>query len=170
MSITRWFLAVALFVVPAVRAQEPAKPGPEHANLKKLVGTWDTTMKMGGQETKGIATYKMDLGGLWLVSTFEGSIGADKFSGRGFDSYDAGKKKYVGVWFDSMSTSPMITEGTYDQATKTMTMTGEGPGMDGKPMKHKMVSVMPDDDTMNFAMYMGDVKEPMFTILYKRKK
>ena len=26
------------------------------------------------------------------------------------------------------------------------------------------------DDTVNFSMYMGEGKEPMFTILYKRKK
>ena len=40
----------------------------------------------------------------------------------------------------------------------------------GKPTKHKTVSEMPDDNTINFAMYMGDAKEPMFTIVYKRKK
>jgi hypothetical protein len=111
----------------------------------------------------------MDLGGLWLVSAFEGSIGGQRFSGRGFDSYDATKKKFVGVWFDSMSTTPMVMEGTYNAATKTLTMVGEGPGMDGKPVKHRAVSVMPDDNTINFSMYMGDTNEPTFTILYKRK-
>jgi len=174
MTTVRCFCAVALTVLlaaPAVRAQEGAKPGPEHETLKKIVGTWDTTMKMMGMpESKGVATYKMDLGGLWLASTFEGDMGGTKFSGRGFDSYDAGKKKYVGVWFDSMTTSPMVMEGTYDKASKTMTMTGDAPGMDGKMAKHKIVTVMPDDNTMNFAMYVGDVKEPAFTIVYKRKK
>ena len=32
-----------------------------------------------------------------------------------------------------------------------MTMNGTGPGMDGKPTKYKSVSVMPDDDTINFT-------------------
>jgi Protein of unknown function (DUF1579) len=168
-----WSIAVALaaaVAAPSARAQEPPKPGREHAELKKLEGVWDTTMKMAGQETKGTATYKMDLGGLWLVSHFEGSFGGMKFSGRGYDSYDAGKKKYVGVWFDSMTTTPMVMEGTLDPATKTMTMVGEGPGMDRKIVKHKTVSKMVDDDTMQFGMYVGDAKEPAFTILYKRKK
>ena len=49
-------------------------------------------------------------------------------------------------------------------------MTGDGTGMDGKPAKWKSVSVMPDDDTMKMTMYVGDAKEPMFTIVYKRKK
>jgi hypothetical protein len=160
----------ALLVVPAVRAQEPPKPGPEHEQLKKLEGTWDMTMKFGGQDSKGTMTWKMDLGGLWLSSKCEADMGGMKFHGHGMDSYDAGKKKYVGVWFDSMSTTPMVMEGTFDKEKKTLTMTGEGPGMDGKPTKHKMTSQWVDDDTINFAMYMGDAKEPGFTIAYKRKK
>jgi Protein of unknown function (DUF1579) len=172
MTTVRLLCAVALvttITVSGVRAQG-AKPGPEHDLLKKLVGNWDTTIKMAGQESKGTATYKMDLGGLWLVSNFEGSMMGEKFSGRGFDSYDAGKKKFVGVWFDSMSTTPMTMEGNYDAAKKTMTMIGEAPGMDGKMTKHRIVTEMPDDNTMNFAMYAGDAKEPAFTILYKRKR
>ena len=47
---------------------------------------------------------------------------------------------------------------------------GDGPGMDGKPTKYKSVSHMPDDDTIHFSMYMGDGKDPAFTIVYKRKK
>jgi hypothetical protein len=172
MNSVRYFCAIALavLVAPAASAQEAPKPGPEHEVLKKMEGTWDATMKFGGMESKGTTIYKMDLGGLWLASTFEGDLGGIKFSGRGLDSYDAAKKKYVGVWVDSMSTSPMLMEGTYDQSKKTLTMTGDGPGMDGKPTKFKAVSEMPDNDTINFAMYMGDGKEPAFTIVYKRKK
>jgi hypothetical protein len=173
MTTVRWFCAIALAVVlaaPAAQAQEFPKPGPEHEVLKKLVGTWDLTMKGGGMESKGTVTYKLDLGGLWLVSTLESDFGGMKFSGRGLDTYDVAKKKYVSVWADSMTTSPMVMEGTWDKEKKSMTMTGEGPGMDGKPTKFKSVSEMVDDDTMNFRMYMGDEKEPGFTIQYKRKK
>ena len=59
-----------------------------------------------------------------------------------------------------MITSPMTLEGTYDKAKKTMTMAGEGPGEGGKSAKFKSISEMPDDDTINFSMYMGDAKEP----------
>ena len=125
---------------------------------------------MPGQESKGKATYKMEVGGLWLVSTFEGDMGGTKFYGRGLDSYDAAKKKFVSVWVDNMITSPMTMEGTYDKAKKTMTLSGEGPGMDGKPAMFKSETEMPDDNTMNFRMYIGGGKEPAFTIVYKRKK
>ena len=51
-----------------------------------------------------------------------------------------------------------------------MTMVGDGVGMDVKPAKWKSVSEMPDNDTVNMSMFVGDAKEPMFTITYKRKK
>jgi hypothetical protein len=173
MKTVRWLCAVTLaatVTVPATRAQEPPKPGPEHEVLKKHVGTWDLTMSFGGMESKGTVTYKMELGGLWLTSSVESDLGGMKFQGRGMDTYDPAKKKYVAVWLDSMSTSPMLMEGTFDQATKTMTMVGDGPGMDGKPTRHKAVSEWKDDDTFHFKMYMGDSKEPSFTIAYKRRK
>src|SRR5262245_15967286 len=173
MKTLRWFCAAALTVVlavPAARAQEFPKTGPEHELLKKWEGTWETTMKFGDMETKGSATYKMELGGLWLASNFEGEFGGTKFYGKGLDTYDPAKKKYIGIWCDSMSTAPLLMEGTFDKEKKTMTMSGDGPGMDGKPMRFKAVSEWKDDNTVNFSMFMGDAKEPGFTIVYKRKK
>ena len=166
------YLAViaGLLFAGAANAQEPPKPGPEHELLKKMAGTWEATMKFGGMESKGTAVYKMDLGGLWLTSTFEGNFGGMKFSGRGLDGYDTTKKKYVGVWIDSMMTGVMVMEGTYDKDKKTFTMTGEGPGMDGKPEKYKAVTETKDDDNVVMSMYVGGGKEPAFVINYKRKK
>ena len=163
------FVVGAVLVLPAW-AQEPAKPGPEHKLLKKMEGTWDTTMKAGGMEFKGTMTYKMELNGLWLVGSLESDLGGQKFYGKGLDTYDAKKKKYVSYWFDSMGTTPMVLEGTLDKTKKKLTMLGEGPGMDGKPAKWRSESEMPDNDTINFRMFVGDAKEPMFTITYKRKK
>ena len=163
-------VAAVLAFAPAVRAQEPPKPGPEHEVLKKMAGDWTLTMKFGGMETKGTVTYKMDLGGLWLASSLESELFGAKFQGRGMDSYDAAKKKYVSYWFDSMATSPVVMDGDYDKEKKTLTLEGTGPGMDGKPAKYKSVSTMPDDDTINFSMYVGGVADPAFTIVYKRKK
>ncbi|HEX3150205.1 MAG TPA: DUF1579 domain-containing protein [Gemmataceae bacterium] len=172
MKTLRWFCAVAMsaaLVVSSARAQEPPKPGPEHEQLKKLEGAWEATMKIMGMESKGTMTYKMDVGGLWLTSNYEGEFLGGKFHGKGFDSYDTAKKKYVGIWVDSMSTSPLLMEGTFDKDKKEMTMTGEGPGPTG-PTKMKAVTKFVDDNNIVFEMYMGDGKEPQFTITYKRKK
>jgi len=172
MKTLRWFCAAALAVavgVPSARAQEPPKPGPEHEQLKKLEGTWEATMKYMGQESKGTMTYKMEVGGLWLTSNYEGDFAGAKFYGKGFDSYDAGKKKFVSVWVDSMITTPMFMEGTYDKEKHTLTMTGEGPSPAG-PTKFKSVTHFVDDNNIQMDMYMGDAKDPGFTITYMRKK
>ena len=172
MKTVRWLCAIALagsLVAPAA-AQEPPKPGPEHELLKKMVGTWDVTMNVGGMEAKGTMVYKMVLGGLWLSGDFEGEFGGSKFQGHGMDSYDPVKKKYVSVFMDSMSTSPMVTEGTYDKEKKALTMAGDGPGMDGKPTKYKSVSEFPDDNTIVVTMSMGDGKDQLFKMTFKRRK
>jgi hypothetical protein len=163
-------LTLAAVLIGTAAAQETPKPGPEHKQLKKLEGTWDTTMKFGDNESKGTMTYKMELGGLWLVGSLNSGLGKEKYYGKSMETYDPKKKKYVSYWFDSMSATPMTLEGTYDKENKTLTMSGDSVGMDGKPAKWKSVSQHQDDDTIVMSMYVGDAKEPMFTVTYKRKK
>jgi hypothetical protein len=160
----------AVLAAPAL-AQEPRipKPGPEHKLLKKREGTWTTTVKAGARESKGTMTFKMELGGLWLVGSLTSELGEQKFYGKSMDTYDARKKKYVSVWFDSMSTTPLTMEGNFDK-DKKLTLVGVGVGMDGKPAKWRSVSKMPDNDTVVSTMYIGDGKDPAFTVTYKRKK
>lgn len=165
--------ALGALLVPGVLGQEPPKPGPEHDRLKRMVGTWQATIKLGDQESHGTMTYKMALGGLWLASEFEGEFGGMKFSGRGLDTYDPAKKKYVQVWADSMSTSPMLLEGTVDKEGKVLTSVGEGPGINGPQTKYQNTLEQKDDDTL--IMTMGTLGQDgkstvMFSITYKRKK
>jgi hypothetical protein len=170
-------LCLNLFVVASAGStlgQEFPTPGPEHAQLKKMEGTWDAAISMpeGGDSSKGEMTCKMECGGMWLASDFKGDFGGFQFSGKGLDGYDAKSKKYVAVWVDSMSGRPMNLEGTFDEATSTLTMTGEGPGMDGQPTKFKNVTKFESEDEHVFKMYEvknGDEKL-MMTIAYKRKK
>ena len=118
-------------------------------------------------EPAGIVTYKPHPGDEVEIGSF-GLL--PEFTGKGLDSYDAGKKKYVSVWVDNMITTPLVMEGSYDPEKKALTMSGPGAGPDGKPTTWKMVTTMADANAMNSAMYVGDQKEPAFTISYKRKK
>jgi hypothetical protein len=160
---------VLLNLVPSARAQEPAKPGKEHDHLKRLVGTWDAET----ESSRGTMTYKMGLGGLWLIGDFEGEFGGMKFQGKGLDTYDPATKKYRSVWVDSFSTAPRIMEGNLDKDNKVMTMTGEGPWQQGKTAKFKSITEIKDADTVNFDLFVVDEdgkEQPMVKITYKRKK
>jgi hypothetical protein len=165
--------AAALFVTSVAQAQGPTEPGPEHERLKKLEGTWDAVVDSGGEQSKGTMTYKMELGGLWLIGHYKGQFGDLAFEGRGADGYDTQKGKYVATWIDSMSTTPMISEGTYDESEKTLTMIGEGAGPTGNNTKYKSVTKMIDENKMKFTMSMqgadGEYSEIM-TIDYTRRK
>ena len=158
-----------LNMLPSAQAQQPPKPGKEHDHLERLVGTWDAETESGN----GTMTYKMGLGGLWLIGDFEGEFGGIKFQGKGLDTYDSTTKKYRSVWVDSFSTSPRTMEGNLDKDHKVMTMTGEGRGPDDKPAKFKSVTEIKDTDTLNFSLFMvdkDDKEQPMVNIEYKRRK
>lgn len=175
------WLSVACVLVAMVvwnaadgRAQSFPQPGPQHELLKEAEGTWDAVIKGSeGPEVKGTATGKMTCGGLWLASEFKMDIGGQEFQGRGLDGYDLDKKKFVSVWVDSMSTAPLLFEGDYDAASKTLTLTAQGKGPDGATTKFKSVSKSRDKDHHTFQMFVtgSDGKETlMMTIEYTRKK
>lgn len=178
MLFTRSSIAVAilssLFILgKSLEGQEIPRPTREHDFLKKFEGTWDAKIKADGEEYKGTSTFKMELGGLWLASEFVGDFGGFKFEGKGMDSYDTRRKKYVSVWCDSMTTSPLLMEGTVDASGKKMTMAGEGPAPDGKMTKYTSITEFKSDDLMLFTLSAPgpDGKEQsVMSVEYQRKK
>jgi hypothetical protein len=166
-------IVVVLVWAGLSQAQEFQKPGPEHEKLKEFEGSWDAVMDLGGQKSKATANYKSICGGMWIESDFQGDLGGFKFQGRGLDGYSQKKKKYVGVWVDSLESAPMLSEGDYDPKTGLLVMTGESLGPDGKPQKFKNTTETKDKDHFTFRMYMiqPDGKEQLaFSIEYTRRK
>lgn len=165
----------SLLLLPGLRsaAQAPSGPGPEHDGLKRLAGEWTATIKGEGGDSKGVQVARMECGGLWLSVDFKSDFGGVPFQGRGLDGYDPVSKKHVSVWVDSMSTKPMVFEGTMDKARKTLTMHADGVGMDGKPAKFKSVTRYLDDDHHVFTLFVigsDGAEQKMMSIEYARKK
>lgn len=151
----------------------------EHKVLKKDVGVWEGEMKLWmapDQEpmvSKGTERNRM-LGGFWLLSNYTADLGGQEFRGHGQFGYDVKKKKYVGTWVDSMTTSISTMEGTYDEAKDEMTMfmTSIDPES-GKEVKAKSVTKYTGKNTRLFTMYMadpsgGDAWMKSMEISYKR--
>lgn len=171
-------LAVILGGVAAAQEEFP-KPGPEQEQLKKLAGDWQGECKFyppGAEdavEFEGNYTAKLDVGGYFLISKFEGNLGGQAFQGRGMTGYDPFQKKYTGVWVDSMGPAIYHIRGEWDKAGKTYTEQMKGPRPDGKPMKMRLVTKVIDDDQLHMTMYAPgeDGKEArMMEIKYTRKK
>jgi hypothetical protein len=180
MTRTDWLvLSLVAFMIARTdvsQAQGPRipKPGPEHATLQKMEGTWDVALTLlGSVKTTGEATYKMQCGGLWLERDLKFTLGQTTIHTKGLETYDPVKKKYIGIQIDSMSTAPSIVEGTYDDAMTTLTQTGEARDFRGAPEQVKNVTKHTDDDHVVVDVYriLPDGKErKMLTIEYTRRK
>ncbi|WP_197454264.1 DUF1579 domain-containing protein [Stieleria varia] len=154
-------------------AQIPAA-GQEYDVLGEDVGDWDveiTNYASGTPEvTRGTESNKM-LGNFWLISDFEGKMMGLDFKGHGSTGYDPETKKYVGTWVDSLSPGMMHLKGEYDKETKTMTLVGMAPGMDGNPAKHRMTTVYKDGKRV-MTMYItlqGGEETKFMQLAYTKK-
>jgi hypothetical protein len=110
-------------------------------------GTWDGTAVINGKESKAVKTEKLGLGNLWLIEHFQTDIDGVKFEGHGMTTYDSLKKKYVNIWIDSMSTSPMISEGNFEKGNR-LVMKGKFSTPDGKTLDFTTITERKDENHM----------------------
>lgn len=149
---------------------EMAKLNDNHKLLASTEGTWSFVVKswMNGdttakpQESKGTAVRKSIMGGRYVTMDVKGKMqmpdekGKMKdmdFNGMGWDGYDNAKQKFVSAWVDSMGTGIMMSEGTYDAASKTLTYTGQFQMTPTMTMKIREVLKMTDKDHMVFEWF-----------------
>jgi hypothetical protein len=147
-----------------------AKPGENHKILEESVGSWTYTTKFWmspdtntpPMESSGTAVTKSIMGGRYFQSDHTGKMqmpGADgkmmdiEFHGMEIAGYDNVKKKFVSSWVDNMGTGIMLSEGTYDPATKTITYTSEYEAMPGMKTKTRELVKLTDKDHHTFEFY-----------------
>jgi hypothetical protein len=157
-----------------------ATPGDAHKKLSPMAGSWTADVKMwmapGAPPAagSGAAENSWALDGRWLEQRFTGNFMGMPFTGVGYTGYDNIKKKYVGTWMDTMTTSMMISDGKADADGKSITFssTMDDP-MTGKtsPVKEKVTVVDADHHTLEMWGAGPDGKMfKMMEINYTRKK
>jgi len=111
----------------------PMGPGPESARLQKLVGTWKQTFKspvipdLPAEGTVGTEVITAGPGGFSILTDYEDpSFMGMGFKGHGITTWDATAGKYKSAWTDSMMGGLEVMEGSWDEATKTLTMRRQG--------------------------------------------
>lgn len=166
---------------------EMGKPNENHKLLASLDGNWSYTIKFWmnpdpnakPQESGGTATRKTIMDGRYSVMEVNGKMempGPDgkmkttQFKGMGIDSYDNVKKKFVGSWIDNMGTGIMMSEGTYDPATKTFTFTTEVEAVPGMKTQVREILKVPDNNHMTFEWFenQGGQEKKTMEINYTR--
>lgn len=157
-------------------------PGPIHAMIASWDGTWlgESSMFEGPDKPRVNYTIttvnKMIMGGRYQEAINTGEMMGMPFEGRSLTAYDNHKKVFKTTWIDNFGTGIMVLEGPWDEATKSMTLTGTmiDPGMgDGleTPMREVFKIVDADHQEMQmFANYPGMGEVMMMEIKWTRKK
>ena len=155
-----------------------ATPGAPHKLFASLEGTWTTRTKSWMEPDKpptemtGTCTQKMLLGGRYLHQEYTGEMMGEPFNGINIIGYDNHTKKYVSVWFDSMSTGIYLFEGTAGADGKTITQESSFDDPVRGPMGWRSVTRFMDDNTLEYEMYLtpkGGKEEKMMEMTVTRK-
>jgi len=139
---------------------EYATPGSVHQMLAKSDGNWvsDASMWMAPDspavKMTGTAVNKMIIGGRYQESVHKGIMMGMPFEGRSTMGYDNAKKLFQSTWIDNMGTGTMVMEGTWDDATKTMTSKGKMYDVaSGKDIDVRETYQIVDDNTHKMEMF-----------------
>jgi hypothetical protein len=147
---------------------ELAKLNENHKILGELAGNWNYTVKMWmdpsapAYESKGTAVRKPIMDGRYYMADVTGQMempGPDgkkqemTFKGRSIEGYDNARKKFVSSWIDNMGTGIMMSEGTYDPATKTFSYDSEIEMMPGMKTKVRQTIKIVDKDHHIFEWF-----------------
>lgn len=155
-------------------------PGDMHKWMEKTNGTWeaDVSSWMAADAppttSKAVNVQSSVLGGRYVSGKFTGSMMGQPFNGMSLMGYDNAKKMFVSTWVDDMGSGIVHMTGTYNEATKTLSLKGHQTDfMTGKDSDLREELVMIDDNSYKMTMYGAgfDGKEMKFMEgTFKKKK
>ena len=143
---------------------EYGTPGPMHQMMASWNGTWTGDMTMwhsdgaAPEKMTGTAVNSMILGGRYQESIHTGNMMGMPFEGRSLLAYDNAQKKFVSTWIDNWGTGFMNMSGTWDEATKSLSMSGTMPDINrpGKECSFKEKFTIIDENTQHMEMWGPD--------------
>lgn len=157
-----------------------ATPGAMHQWMAGHAGTWEGEISQWMDpaapptKSKASSSVKSIMNGLYLTDQFSSDMMGQPFSGQAVMGYDNIKKKFVSTWIDNMGSGIIYMEGRYDEATKTLHLTGKqsDPATGGESDIRQEQKWL-DNDTYVLSMFGTgpDGKETKFMEgTFKRKK
>jgi hypothetical protein len=142
-------------------------PGPMHEMMAASIGEWKTKntywMDPAGEpmESEGTMSVEMIMGGRYMKSIHKGMVMGMPFTGMYLQAYDNATKEFIAVWIDNLGTGLSVSNGTYDEATKTLNFTGTMiDPMNGKDVKYRQsVKILTDNHHVMEMFIYSDDKE-----------
>jgi hypothetical protein len=159
-----------------------ATPSDVHKMMASWDGNWtgeNTMWHAPGappQTSKSTAVNKMLMGGRYQESVHKGDMMGMPFEGRSTLAYDNARKEFISTWVDNMGTGVMVMRGKWDDASKSMNLSGtcvDPSAGNGREMTVREVFKIVDDNHQVMEMYgpAPDGKEfKMMEIKFTRNK
>ena len=153
-------------ISPAAMAR--MSPGPMHAKLKPLVGTWIMTGKWRmtpeapWQDFEATVEREWILGERFVEEEVESEFMGQPFEGRGIIGYDNTREAFTMVWVENMSTGTWFSTGRLEGST--LSFEGENSdAMTGEKSKwSKSVLDLSSPDKHTFKGYSKDAQGKEF--------
>ena len=162
----------------ALPPRKPAMsgPGPEHARLTAMSGTWDVEMTFWfqpgarGVVTKGTSTIRPLLSGLFIEEQIDGALNGTPFTTLSWTGFNTGTQEYEATRISSSNTVRIAESGVWDQGAGHFDLRGSYK-LAGDTWTQRTV-IQPGADTMVVASYLSFGKVPEWKaveIRYKKR-
>lgn len=152
-------------------------PGPEHARLTAMAGTWDVDMTFRFRPdgppvaVKATSTIRPLLGGLFIEEAIEGTLNGTPFTTLAWTGFNTSTRQYEATRIASTNTARIAETGTYDERTKQFELKADYP-LAGDTWHQRTVIQQSSPDAMTATSYLsfGSVPEwKAVEIKYSRK-
>jgi hypothetical protein len=153
-------------------------PGPEHARLTAMAGTWDVEMTFRfrpdgpGLPVKATSTIRPLLGGFFVEETIEGTLNGTPFTTLAWTGFNTTTHQYEATRIASTNTARIAEAGTYDEQTKQFELKADY-SLAGDTWHQRTVIQQASPDAMTATSYLsfGAVPEwKAVEIKYSRRK
>ena len=152
-------------------------PGPEHARLTAMAGTWDVDMTFRFRPdgppmaVKATSTIRPLLGGLFIEEAIEGTLNGTPFATLAWTGFNTSTRQYEATRIATTNTARIAETGTYDERTKQFELKADYP-LAGDTWHQRTVIQQSSPDAMTATSYLsfGNVPEwKAVEIKYSRK-
>lgn len=154
-------------------------PGDMHKMLENESGAWDVSITFWQhayaepQTDNATAEISMIFGGRYQEVYYRGTMMGQFWEGKNTVAFNNKSKEFTSFFIDSAGTGAMVASGPYDEASKSINMTGEAvDSMTGEPVQFRELYTFVNDTTRKLEIFDQRNDEPEFKsmeILMKRK-